>query len=638
MFDLALVGAPRLLPAPAIAAVVGDRFAVLPGEYLALMTVWGPGTLCGVFELPDPTSARFRSWQHRLRVEGSARRLAGAWGAVSDVAFTGGVVLGVDTRGIAVFARGAADVVLLHPGGHVLEIGSFEALIRRFLLGGQLVKTQRACFTEHVRASWRWDRQHTSEVHAANDLGVPANYVTEPSPLRARLLAAWAAGDEVAADAMLAQLLEREVTGYALLELLAYLASEQAAGIPPDIRATYADQLFRTARRRLPDLVPDLPIREIRIALGQGTLAAEHRESIAALLERPAGIFIGEPDATEAALLEQLATQPADAAARLVYADHLEEQGALGRAHAIRAELDVAPLLDAAERGFVSLAGFEPVDGTARVRARVETWEVEAPACSIADLLGRIDALHPTARQGYELLLAMAAGRGHWAYRNTVPGSAHLHLVREIPEAWPQLVLALRSADADAALAILVETRVRDAAPFILSCLLQPGHDAAVEPLALADGYLQLGKVTQGMCDELAPYLAPGAVVAPAHQPHGTVARLRAVAFRLLRDFGADDRVFEGALRYFCEAHPDSERVVRKRKTDPRVREVLGAQLAVEESTSLRDGGRTLAYSPALGLLARYLAKLGDAHAKELAERYKKYKRWADYSPRERDL
>jgi uncharacterized protein (TIGR02996 family) len=624
-----------------LSEVAGDRLEVLPGPYVELMERWGPGRLCDVFELPDPTAERFRLLQQRLRVEGAARRLAGAWAALSDAELQRGWVLGVDRRGLAVFARSSTSIVLLHPAGYVLEIGTFEDLVGKFLLSGQLVLTHHAFFKNAAR-DWRWAVRYREEA-TRNDLGVPASYVTDaPSP-RADLLAAWAEGDEEAADAALAQVLEAEVTAFAMFELFCFLASPAAAHVPAEIRATYADQLFRAARRRVPALVPDLPIRDIRIGLEQGELAPELLAQAEAMLERADGIFVGAADAAERALLETLAREPSDDAARAVYADHLEERGELARAEVLRAEAaHVEPLPDAAERGFVAPPDLPPIDGPARIRERVAQWEAADPGFSLEEALARIDALHPVARQGYEILLAQVAGRNTWRLSHHAP-AAHGHLVREIADAWPQLALALRGSGAPAVLAILREARVRQAAPFVLSSLRhlklfesgESWHTSGIydgEPwsLQLADAYLELGRMTKDLREEFIPYLATGAKIQPIHEPRAEypgVATLRAVAFRFLADAGADDRVFEGALRFFCEGHPYSERIVRKRKTDPRVRQVLGEQLAAEEKKSLRDGGRRLAYTPELGLLARYLASLGDPHAKELAARYQKYKR-----------
>src|SRR6185436_18855116 len=110
VLGLSLVGTARPLRRE-LAEVAGERLDVLPGAYVDLMTAWGPGRLCDVIELPDPTApaGRFRQLQQRLRVEGAARHLAGASGALSDAELRRGWVLGVDRRGLAGERRAAAS-------------------------------------------------------------------------------------------------------------------------------------------------------------------------------------------------------------------------------------------------------------------------------------------------------------------------------------------------------------------------------------------------------------------------------------------------------------------------------------------------------------------------------------------------
>nr|MBA3394015.1 hypothetical protein [Deltaproteobacteria bacterium]MDQ3299796.1 hypothetical protein [Myxococcota bacterium] len=186
---------------------------------------------------------------------------------------------------------------------------------------------------------------------------------------------------------------------------------------------------------------------------------------------------------------------------------------------------------------------------------------------------------------------------------------------------------------------VLVSAGARAAAPFLLSILRQPTPGETGGHLELADAYVALGKVTKPLVDEFAPYLVRDATVQVRHQPREDelgVNLLRAVAFRLLVGRGADDRVFEAALRWFCEQHPVSEQILRKRRTEPRVLEVLRARFAVEQAKVVTRDGRHISYSPDYALLARYLARLGDAEAKVANERVKKVKRWEDSKNRDR--
>ncbi|MBA3392079.1 MAG: TIGR02996 domain-containing protein, partial [Deltaproteobacteria bacterium] len=364
MHGLTLVGTPRPVTSNALAHALGDRLAIVPGAYVELLERWGPGSLCGAFDLPDPTEphGRFAVLQHRLRVEAPQCRSMGAWAQLADVDLERGVVLGVDRRGVAMLARSSTDVVLLHPEGHVLPCTTFEAVIAKVLLGGEWVKTYGALFTKWVRANWAAQLVRMWRRTDVGDLGVPAVHVAAGVAPRTDLFAAWRAGDETAADAALARVLATEVRVEAMLDLARMLAAPGYADVPRDVRATYVDQLYRMARRSLPELVPDLPIREIRIALASGELAPDVLATLEGLVEAPRGIFVGDADATELALLSALAAEPADAATRLVYADHLEEQGAIARAAALRTDA-VAPLADAAARGFVAPANLEPIDG-----------------------------------------------------------------------------------------------------------------------------------------------------------------------------------------------------------------------------------------------------------------------------------
>jgi uncharacterized protein (TIGR02996 family) len=612
MYGLTLLGDPHPLSPRALSDALAQDHARVPTSYLKLLATWGPGWLCNVFELPDPTdpNGRFRHLQDVLHVEAVAQRRDGAWPQLSELELAQGVVLGVDRRGFAILTRSATELALLHPRGMVFTVGSFDDLVRNALLGGALLATQRARIRDVCHDDLTQGWRH-------NLLGVPSIYLTDGDLPRADLLAAWVAGDEAAADAALARVLETEVAMYALMELLHHLASPAAADISASIRASYADQLYRMAHRRLPELVPGLPIREIRDALGKGELAPGLLAQVAAILEPPAGSFVGQPSRTERALLATVAAEPSDTATRIVYADQLEQLGAVARAEAVRGEA-LVPLADAVERGFIAPPRLGPIDATARIRERIECWRAADPSVDIDALVAKIDRLHPTARAGYEILIAQLSDVGH-DHR-----TAGAHLVREIRDAWPQLALALRSSDgtlARTAIEVLIRAKARDAAPFLRSLLRHPARPGTY--LRAADGFARLGKVTQDVCEELAPHLAPDATVRAGLEQIG-IDTVRRAAFRLLHDFGHDDRVFEGALRWFCEEHPHTERVLRKRRTEPRVGAVLGERLAAEEARSLKNGGR---FSSELGLLARYLSKLGDAHATEILDRYQQAQR-----------
>jgi uncharacterized protein (TIGR02996 family) len=595
VYGLTLLGDARPIEADALASVLGERRAVLPDGYVQLMTRWGPGWLCGVFELPDPSQpdGRFDLLQDTLRVRGLALRRSGQWAQLAEDELERGVVLGVDRFGRALFARTATDLVLLRPGGDVKPIGTFEELMASYLLGSDPRESPMS---------------HRAEWDVELDVGVPPLYITTRwGAARAGFLEALASGDEERADAALQSVIAAEVALFALLELASHLAGPGGKHLAPELRASYAEQCFRMAKRRAPGVVGDAPIREIRLVLASGTELTPELSERATLLERPVGIFVGSVDPTERSLLDALAAQPDDVGTRLVYADHLEQRGELARAEALRAEASTAaPLADARERGFVAPPGFSPVDGAAQLREHLERWRADDPETSLDALVAHIEALHPTARQGYAMLLAQSDS---WQF--AAPAVAHL--AREIGDVWPQLVLAIRSPHAGLAVQLLVRGKVRKAAPFLLAALRRPSESVTV---LLAAAYAQLGKIDQALVDEFLPYFEPDA--GPAQ---------REAAFVLLKDSAADDRVFEGYLRYFCDAHPHSEHALKKRRKDPRILPALHEALDREEKASLRDG-RNLAYTTSYGRLAKYLSRLGDARGKEASKRYQRFSRW----------
>jgi uncharacterized protein (TIGR02996 family) len=600
MLGLTLRGDAR----PTRLTTLGAGVDRLPAAYVELMTTWGPGRLCGAFELPDPGVAdgRFEYLQNQFRVQAPALRLRGQWAQLTDDELAHASVLGVDARGFALLARDPRSVALLHPRGDVQPLETFERFIAALIAGHSL--------------GWSVNAPYRAARHDA-ERAAPAIFVTtEPSAV-SELFDALVDGDEPGADAALAEILETEVVVFAMLELMSRIAGAAGKAIAAERRASYAEQCFRLARRKATELVSHVQIREIkRVLAGGGELPAELLGQITGILEPAAGIFAGEADPTEAALLDALAATPHDAATRLVYADHLEERGELARAEALRAEAATPPIADAADRGFIAPAGVAPVDGARQLEDHVARWRAEDPSAPIDALVTRIEALHPTARQGYALLLTQLVGWEHGA-------GARLHLEREIRDCWPQLVLALRGADRGSSLALLVDRKIREAAPFLLSLIRRPSpHATQGGQLAIAEAFGTLGKLTPALVDELVPCLAgDGADGADAPR----VSRL--VAARMLQDSASDDRVFEAYLDAFCELHPHSEHALKKRRKDPRVEATLLEVLAREEKASLRDG-RHLAYTTSYGLVARYLGRLGNARGKEAAQRYKRFTGW----------
>ncbi|MDB4953937.1 MAG: hypothetical protein JWO36_1506 [Myxococcales bacterium] len=610
---------------PVAMSALAEQVSAWPRLYIELMAHWGPGVLCGVFELPDPTSPEFGVLQNKLRVQGVALRGSGHWATLGDRELGGGVVLGVDRHGLAAVALTPDNVVLLHPRGHVLPIGTFDRLIPFVLDRG---------LTHSFLVDYKLSSLLVDDETDALDLGAPALYIAQPGLARRAFLDALAARDEAAADSNFAELLTTEVALYALLELLELLGGPRGASVTPELRATYAEQCYRMAKRRAPALLVDVPIREIKRVLAGGSELSPELVKSLTVLQPPAGIFVGEIDPREAALLDSLVAEPDDPATRLVYADHLEERGDVARADAVRAEILHGPLTDAEKRGFLASPNRPTLDSAAQLRDHAARWHAEDPATSIDPLLDRIHKLHPIARHGYALLRSQLSP---WGGDTEVDG----HLAREIADAWPQIVLGLRGAAYARALQLLIDGAVHEAAPFLMSLLRHPSPgDEPATHRSIADAYVHLADVGADLVEEWLPYLAGDAPVLPIHAPRDSAlgpTLLREVAFCLLQNAGGDERVFTAFIEHFCAAHPYSEHALKKRRDDPRVIAMLREVLAREEKRSLRDG-KHVTYSPCYGHSARFLARLGDEHGKQAADRYKRFARWGQSRDRDRDM
>jgi uncharacterized protein (TIGR02996 family) len=604
MKGITLVGNARPVKLEAI-----ERHESLPPDYVTLMTTWGPGTLCGIYELPDPTEAngRFAWLNSRLRVEGLGRRRAGAWMRFDEEALVASTVLGVDRSGCALVQPPKPSIpCVLHPRG-------FAQFIELSSLVDNCVKDETQYWADCAN-----DDKHNMYRKGR---GIPRIFVTDaPSP-RPELLDALGRGDQEAADAALQRLLAREVAASAAIELACWLAGPTGQHVPTELRASFTDELLRLAKRKIPRMGDALPIREIRAALA--ATGEVGKPLLDKLLDSPLappppeGIFAGAPDATESALLDELARSPDDEGARLVYADHLEDQGDTARAAAVRAAT-VAPLANAVERGLAARRNAKPIDEAANLRELSAHWHEEDPRAPIDELIARFAALHPTQRLGYIVLLSELTS---WD-----ENSAKKHLAREAPEAWPYLLLAARTKKRRTILELVAPHRIPEAAPFLLSLIRHPPREHEYDELLpdvleqAAAIYLELVKVSDEAVAELLALLE--------HDVRAT----RLSAFALLQKRADDDRVFLAYLDNFAFAHPFSEKALGKRKKDPRIIPALLAQFDVEEKRSLTDG-KHLRYTFGYGVLARFLGKLGNQRGKEAAKRFKATSRWGQERP-----
>lgn len=547
-----------------------------PADYIELMRIWGPGTLCGVCELPDPTEreGRFDFLQTQFRARVDRERARGKWAQLADDEIAACPVLGLHARGDAVLGLTTSTFVILTTRGEVSRRTGMPELI----------------------AALRRPPDDDEPLQ-------PMTYNTEP-PARDALYAAIVAGDEARADAAFAKVLATDGPVEGLLAIAHHLATE----LRGNLRATFVEQCLRAAKRHSAR-VAAVDIRKLAKALATDADATELVKPLAALVERSGMFFDAPVDPTERALRERLHADPDDAATRLVLADHLEARGDLATAEIARQD----SLPDARERGFVPPFGVAPVDATALVDTWTAAWLRDAPEIPLADVIAAVAALHPQERQGYAVLLSQPASP---------------HLGREAPRAWPYCVLALRGEYRFAALGALAG--IREAAPFLMACLRWPtAHEYRFHQpnfaADLADAFLELGgKPSRADIDHFVEHLADRSVLAA----------------RLLVKSAADDRVFEAYLANFGELQPFATTAISKRRKEPRVREVLVAAFEREAANVLGDGGKALRYSRAYGVLAAYLKKLGVAGMAEAHDRYRKWCRIADaaLNPRDSDM
>jgi hypothetical protein len=628
---LVRLGEPRPLALEAIARVVERAGLSLPAPIAFLLSSWGPGLLCGVLTLEDPTDdsegSRFRCLQRILRGEAAQARATGYWAQIPEDVFAHSMVLGVDLRGAALVLlpeRIEPRLVLLHPRGYVLPIGDFEAL-RTFLLGTSLDRSRSAILHDQAKGNWFWaSRSATPQLAAAAaDLGVPATYRVAAGDARPRsdlahacepILAALRRGDEPAADEALRIALGENVALYVLLELLATLVDAPGGDVADDLRASYTDQVVRMVKRRAPCLVEEVPLSAVVDAVAESKtsrdLARVLREN--SVLEPFAGVFSAKGDATTRA--------PAPAVAL------------------------VEPLADAAARGFVAPPDFPPVSAEAQIAAHAEAWRRDDPHTGIGSLLDRMRPLHPGVRQGIALLIARLEGSS--SCTGEPPGTVRTHLEREIEHAWPMLVLAMRAAhDAvgSGARFVLHSAKVAEAAPFYLSMIRRPHRWGIGWEEENAEAFLSVAKPSREFVDEFVGYLGAADVqVRPEHavlEERDGVSRLfhlDEAARRLLVPFADDERVFSAYLARYGELYPFSERALRraKRMKDERVVPALRAQLAYQarEAEAFREG-KHAQYREEFGVLARALAKLGDSNGCEALEMYRRHSAWLRKQP-----
>ena len=586
-------------PSPVEASTLDDEArasgVAWPSDVRALLSSWGPGSLADVFDLFDPREAGYRSRQTSLRAEAQALRIGGYWSHLAPERFASMLFLAEDRRGARIVALSdTADLLLLLPSGHAIELGSLGELVEDYLLGGLLDRTREAVFGRTQR--WEWIRRISSD--SLCDQGIPAVYRVASRSRRSieAFLACLAAGDEAGADLELEGLLSERVAIVALFEALHDLASSKGMDVEPQLRRDTFHQLLRMVKRRAPFLAERLPVAMFDAALSAGQACSD--EALAVLRENE----VLEP-----------AHEP------------FKGRTGTGTGTGESSEVVVSEeLVDAEARGFVSPPGTEVVIGDAQVEAHAQAWRTEASDVNLDAIVERASALGRGVRQGCSLLVSRLAESD-----SAVEAEVDRHLLREMPHAWPLLVLALRAPShvhrgfgarriVTRAGLLLSRAKVVEAAPYLLSVLRRPSDETS-DSSELADAYVALVKPDRKLVDELVPYLAtptdadlPHELLA-LHGPEPSRFRLTEVAARLLVAFADDDRVFLGYLGRFGDTHPFSSRALAKRMKDPRVIPALWKQLELERNRArVAQSGKYPEYSDEFGVLARTLAKLGD--------------------------
>ncbi|MEO8702996.1 MAG: hypothetical protein ABI867_23320 [Kofleriaceae bacterium] len=555
MFGLTLLGNPDPVAADALATV-----AKLPPDYLQLITSWGPGRARGHLDFLDPRDpgGEFAIAQERFRLHAPHMIAVGTWSTLQPIDAEDGAVIGRYRNGAILVASPRAGLVSLAPRGN-----------------GQWSTSLDELFRHHLRVP--------------GPPPLPDTYSTQPAP-RAELFAALAAGDEPLADQLLAAIAET-AGAWTVLEVAHDLAFD-ASTIAMPLRAAYFAQCVRYAKRSDGDRLEPLPVRAIAEALAAGSLSPDHLAQVraCAYIESP---ISGAYDAIERELTAQIRVNPRDRHACSVLADHLEARGQLLRAALVREQSESLPLAEVLERGLVARSS---VDAEAELAAWITAWHSDDPDAPIEPVVAAAMALQ---KQHRKAIVAWLAAR------------ENAKLAADA-DAFPILVLALRSPYVDVSREVIVEIKATAAMPWLLRAIRRGTRDRwggdDREPLAVA--HTELGKLTAAQVTELLAWL------------DDDDARLRAPALCLLQKHGKDDRVFLAALAHFTDGHPYSERVIARRKTDPRVLPALLAHFARAERASLRDG-KHVAYTIEYRILSRYLARLGNERGRGAWERCK---------------
>lgn len=619
----------------AIRAAFGDAARCLPREYVDTLARYGPGELNGFLQFPDPTErgGLHEQLQTTLRERGRVAQRRGHWLAVPGDKLAAAAVLGIDRRGAVVIALPTGrshdgdsddaheddDSATEKSGGAWLAFASpgdfFDAILdskgeptddtddtrdsddedeaevghddsAAFFLLHPDGRAEGLRFYSDVQRHYGRDELPRALGEVWRDwIEVPEIYATDRAPSD-DAYDALVAGDRAAVDAAVARFEGREVLPFAYVALVARLLGRDGAVVDAELRADTVIELYTLASRRMPRLAETVPLRDVRRAMqGQG----------------------GD-----------------QVLARLVETAHLRRASFFDERVSV-VEDSTGDIPDAAERGLIVPAGVT-IDLEARLAEWVEAWRAQDPGTSIEPLLAQLGALPAVVRDGYLLLVARLDHELRYdaAFKSLV--DAEVALARELHDAWPALVLALRSErnwQSFNALELLHEHRVVAAIPYLRSVVEHlPAH--VIEPWFGEQAYVELARPRPEQLKEL---LLP--MVAPDARSDG---RRRRAVDELLERHADDDRVFEMYLSRFIPALPFSERAITRAKRwhDPRVIPALRTQLEIEGR--FRSAGQArgdIEYGDGYGVVAKRLAKLGDEIGKAALVEYRRAERRA---------
>ncbi|APR88607.1 hypothetical protein A7982_13956 [Minicystis rosea] len=602
--DLTKVGTPAPLPKGAVNANV-------PAPIRDLYEAFGVGTLCGQVRLLSTSQddPEWRGYQNILEGPARLRRAGGSWPQISEDRFSKLVAWGVDVRGLLLVAGADTEILRLHVDGTLRTFASADALVEA------LLSEQHA---NSLRGMQKISESHSKWTDYDVAHGLPAIYRVGDDTAQHALLDALRRGDEPAADAALERVLGENVAAWALLDLLEAIAAGDT--IEAELRASYAKEWFRLLHRRVTASVFETGQKRVSKMLSDEV----GRDGFLAALAARAPV----PDEVRAKLRCNVVRTPPDP----FFTTPRENEA--------RVEL-AASLTDAEARGLVSRPTDRPIDVLARVDEQARAFREADATLDVASLVAHVQALHPQERLAYAHLLARCGG---WHEDTTPEREEFRTLERELPKAWPQLVLSLRETSEERMIALQILTRQKaaQALPFLASLVRSPTSARLMDdwPEHVANAFEALGgRVSKDMIEPLLEELP----LTRAPRPFGVImiygsSQSRAAAY-LLRHHVRDDRVFEALLCNFAEVYPHS-RAVLKKKGDPRVIPALLAQLEREEKAASGewDDDRQRRtphkhYSDEFGILAKTLASLDVPRGVEALEAFRAYKRWESRQP-----